>query len=34
MDLLTWLRLYWRQNTTRTKWLNWCEGKCWTNERR
>jgi hypothetical protein len=28
-DLLTWLRLHWRQDTTRTKWINKCEGEAW-----
>jgi hypothetical protein len=28
-DLLTWLRLYWRQNTTRTKWINRWRDEAW-----
>lgn len=29
MDLLDWLRLYWRQDTQQTKWLCWCREGCW-----
>lgn len=28
-DLLTWLRLYWRQDGVQTKWINKCEGEVW-----
>ena len=28
-DLLDWLKKYWRQDTRKLKYLNWCEGRVW-----
>lgn len=33
LDLVEWLRRYWRQDEPQTKWLNWWRGYCWPNGR-